>query len=443
MRTSPRGGAPKRNSIARSNFLNAVVENIPETLVVKDAGDGRYVFVNRAGERWFGLARGEIIGKTTFQLLPADEADLIVMRDRQALRSGELVIEDHPGRLRDGRMRHVTSKRIAIRGKNGQPEYLLSVLEDVTERKQTETQIAHLALHDPLTDLPNRAAFTTRLDGTLDRAIANSEKFAVLCIDLDRFKEVNDLFGHAAGDEVLLEISRRMQAAVGNAFLARLGGDEFTVIVAEGTQPAATTHLAERLIAAMSDGIESDGRMLRVGMSIGVAIFPTDGTDAATLMRNADAALYRAKAEGRGAIRFFEAEMDRILHERRALQNDLAAAVTTRRIDALLSAAGQSVGPDHRFRSAAALGSSGAGLRAAQQIHPAGGRKRPDHPDRRMGIARSVPGGGILAQAAADRGQPVANPVPAGRPCGTRAFRSCSRPGSPPTGWCWKSLKAP
>ena len=211
------------------NFLNAVVENIPETLLVKDARDGRYVFVNRAGERWFGLARAEIIGKTTFQLLPADEADLIVMRDRQALRSGELIIEDHPGRLRDGRTRHVTSKRIAIRGKNDAPEYLLSVLEDVTERKQTETQIAHLALHDPLTDLPNRAAFTTRLDATLARAVANSEKFAVLCIDLDRFKEVNDLFGHATGDAVLLELSKRMQAAVGSAFLARLGGDEFTI----------------------------------------------------------------------------------------------------------------------------------------------------------------------------------------------------------------------
>ena len=151
--------------------------------------------------------------------------------------------------------------------------------------------------------------------------------FTVLCIDLDRFKEINDVFGHAIGDALLHEVARRMQDAVGEAFLARLSGDEFAVIAPAATQPAKAAALAERLLASFADELTINAQPLRVGLSIGVAMFPDDGMDADTLTANADAALYRAKAEGRGTVRFFEAAMDQRLREHRALQLDLRVAI--------------------------------------------------------------------------------------------------------------------
>jgi diguanylate cyclase (GGDEF)-like protein/PAS domain S-box-containing protein len=231
---------------------------------------------------------------------------------------------------------------IAVRGADGQPidcevsvrtipypgrERTVVSLRDLRERRQAESRIRHLALHDPLTDLPNRASFSERLGLALEHAAKAQESFAVLCVDLDRFKEVNDIFGHPIGDALLREISRRLQEAADGAFIARLGGDEFSLIIADGPQPSTAEALADRLQAVVADDIESAGHLLKIGLSIGVAIFPDDGTEANTLLVNADAALYRAKAEGRGSIRFFEPDMDKRLRERRALQHDLQSAI--------------------------------------------------------------------------------------------------------------------
>jgi len=146
-----------------------------------------------------------------------------------------------------------------------------------------------------------------------------------VCIDLDRFKEVNDVFGHPVGDALLREVARRLRRAADGAFLARLGGDEYTLIV-EG-EPSTVATTAERLLASMADDFDIDGHRLRIGTSIGVAIYPSDGTDDTTLLGNADAALYRAKADGRGTIRFFHAAMDQRLREQRALQHELRSAL--------------------------------------------------------------------------------------------------------------------
>src|SRR5262249_55459219 len=143
----------------------------------------------------------------------------------------------------------------------------------------------------------------------------------------DRFKEINDVFGHAVGDELLRELSKRLQAAIGGAFLARLGGDEFTVIATDGDQPTAAESLAERLLAVTTDEFNIEGHAVRAQLSIGIAIFPVDGPETAALIANANAALYRAKAEGRGVYRFFEAAMDERLRERRVLQQELRLAI--------------------------------------------------------------------------------------------------------------------
>ena len=318
------------NELQRArNMLRAVVENIPEMLVVKDAQSGRYVFINRAGEQLLGATKDDLIGRTTAEVFPKEQAEAIIARDREALRSGQLTIDFHVTPTLDGTLRDVSSKRVAIRGNNGnEPEYLLTVIEDITERRRNESRIAYLAHHDPLTGLANRAALNAELADMVEHGATEKGKFALLCVDLDRFKEVNDLYGHAAGDNVLLEIARRMREAAGDSFLARLGGDEFMAICGGDDLQSAATALAHRLVEAVSGDIDCDGRKVRVGMSIGVALYPSDGSDTVTLLRNADAALYRAKGEGRGEIRFFEADMDRVLHDRRALQADLAHAVS-------------------------------------------------------------------------------------------------------------------
>jgi diguanylate cyclase (GGDEF)-like protein/PAS domain S-box-containing protein len=310
------------------NFLNTVIENVPATLVVKDARERRFVLVNKAGEEFFGVAREQMIGKTDYDFFDKNEADVITARDNEVLQSGnQLVVEDHPIRTPGRGHRLVTSKRLTILGDDHKPAYLLGVIEDITERKQAEAKIAHMAHHDSLTDLPNRIAFNECLLSTLDRATASKDTFAVMCLDLDRFKEVNDVFGHSTGDDLLREVARRLQAEAGGAFIGRLGGDEFIIIAADGPQPSTAERLSERLLGAVCGDIEIGDQVLRVGLTIGIALYPTDGSDPATLIGNADAALYRAKAEARGSIRFFEPEMDERLRDRRALQHDLRTAV--------------------------------------------------------------------------------------------------------------------
>jgi diguanylate cyclase (GGDEF)-like protein/PAS domain S-box-containing protein len=309
-------------------FLHTVIENVPATLIVKDAHDQSYKLINRAGEEFFGLRRDQMIGKTTHEVFSKEHADLVAARDNKVLTTGEQsLVENVPVPTPHHGTRVVTTRRLAIPGEDGQPRYMLSVLEDITERRHAEQQIVHMARHDALTGLPNRSALTEYLASTLEKAAQAGESFALLGIDLVRFKEVKDVFGHVIGDELLRALSRRLKTVVGTAFLARLGGDEFMLVQADGVQPAGAAALAERLLLTVADDLDVDGTLLRVGMSVGIAIYPSDGADAATLIGNADAALYRAKAQGRGTICFYEAGMDKRLRERREIQQQLRTAV--------------------------------------------------------------------------------------------------------------------
>ncbi len=244
-------------------------------------------------------------------------------------------------------------------GADGKPQYLISVIRDLTERRRHEQQIAHMAHHDALTDLPNRAAFNECIAATLDLAKASGESFALLSIDLDRFKTVNDVFGHSVGDALLREIAGRLELACQGAFLARVGGDEFHVITPTGPQPATAEALAEKLCAALDTDIDIDGHPLRVGLTVGVAIFPQDGADAVDADRQRGRRACSAPSRRRAAsIRFFEMSMDKQLRDKRALQQDLRIGHRARRDRAALSAAGHYRRRDHRLRGAGALASS-------------------------------------------------------------------------------------
>jgi diguanylate cyclase (GGDEF)-like protein/PAS domain S-box-containing protein len=310
------------------NFLDTVIENVPVAIIVKNTADRRYALINRCGEELFGLRRDQIIGRTAGEIFPKRNAEMIEQHDTQLIEQGKLFFFDaHPVETPGNGVRVMTSTRMPIMGSDGAPQYLVNVIQDVTERKRAEARIAHLAHYDGLTDLPNRAAFNECFASTLDRAARDSEPFALLSVDLDRFKEVNDVFGHAAGDELLRAVAKRLGEAAEGAFLARVGGDEFALIARGAAQPAGAAALAERLMAAVADDVAIDGQRLRAGLSIGISVYPTDGTDGSELIANAEAALHRAKGGGRGSIRFFEPDMDQRLRERRALVHDLRTAI--------------------------------------------------------------------------------------------------------------------
>jgi diguanylate cyclase (GGDEF)-like protein/PAS domain S-box-containing protein len=314
-------------------FLDTVIEHVPMPIIVKeipgpgaDARGCRFALVNRAYEDLMGESRARLIGKTARELYPEERAEIISVSDNEALLSNELIIHrEHPVRTFGNGTRIIAARKIAVRDENGTPRYLLSTLDDVTERKRSEERISYLAHNDSLTGLPNRTTFIEHLAATLDRVSESGEQFVVLCLDLDLFKEVNDAYGHLVGDELPREVARRLQTAARGAFLARVGGDEFTLVVAGGLQPA--VELGERLLAAFQDFFRIDGQQMKLGLTIGGAVYPDHGVDAKSLLANADAALYQAKAETRGSIRFFDGELAERMRERRNLQRDLRSAI--------------------------------------------------------------------------------------------------------------------
>jgi diguanylate cyclase (GGDEF)-like protein/PAS domain S-box-containing protein len=310
------------------NFLDTVVENVPAAIMVKDARTLEYVLINRSAEELYGIPRAQMIGKLADGFFSPERMATIAKHDKYLIESGRpLHTDEHPVEIKPNDRRIASTTRLPIMGEDGAPRYLLTVLQDVTEKKRDEARIERLAHYDSLTDLPNRTAFNACFASVMERAAMADESFAVLSVDLDRFKEINDIFGHSTGDRLLRAAAGRMSATLDGAFLARVGGDEFAIIVTESPAPTQAARLAERLIAAMADDFEIEGNHLRIGLSVGIALYPIDGVDEVSILGNADAALYRAKAEGRGSIRFFEADMDHRLRERRAVLHDLRSAI--------------------------------------------------------------------------------------------------------------------
>ena len=316
------------------SFLDRIVENVPSPIIVKSIPALRYLLINRAAEKYLGVSRSVMLGKTAADIMPQASAERIETEDRKLVASGEpAFLDEHAIATPANGTRIVTATRLSVTGPDGTPQYLIAVINDLTERKRSEQRIEHMAHHDALTELPNRSAFNDCIASTIKRTAASGENFALLSVDLDRFKSVNDVFGHEVGDGLLREVARRLEAVCQGAFLARLGGDEFAVITPTGTKPASAEALAERMVAALDSDIDIDGHTLRIGLTAGIGIYPQDGIDVPTLVANTDAALFRAKSEMRGSIRFFELSMDKQLREKRALQQDLRSAISRDELD--------------------------------------------------------------------------------------------------------------
>lgn len=308
-------------------FLEAVVDNIPTSLAVHDVKNERYLLVNREGAEMLDWHRDSLVGKTLSEVYPEGQIDIVRARHREALaRNGEVVSGIYPFQHPTKGMRMLAERRVAIADEAGQPKYVILSGEDVTERRQAESRIAHMAFHDTLTDLPNRAAFNQSLAQMIEACSDHHTQFAILSVDLVRFKEINDVCGHDVGDMLLKQVGVALQGAAAGAVIARLSGDEFGLIV-DGPQPAAGIALAEKISAALSKEFIIDGKAHHIGATCGIAVFPSDGETPAALMANADAALHRAKSEARGSMRVFDASMDQQIRDRRALNRDLGDAI--------------------------------------------------------------------------------------------------------------------
>jgi diguanylate cyclase (GGDEF)-like protein len=238
-----------------------------------------------------------------------------------------LVADAHAGRgttrvmeMRGRSMRIVTQPR-----KSGG---WVATFEDITEWQRAQEQISHMARHDALTNLPNRTLFREELERAIKLAKLG-DQLAVLCLDLDHFKKINDSLGHPVGDALLNEVAARLRDCLGSGdTVARLGGDEFAIVqFCKGCDPTAVSALASHIVEVLAAPYEIGDHQLVIGVSVGISLSPDDGTDPDQLLRNADLALYRAKSDGRGTYRYFEAGMDARAQARRMMEIDLRLAL--------------------------------------------------------------------------------------------------------------------
>jgi diguanylate cyclase (GGDEF)-like protein len=205
---------------------------------------------------------------------------------------------------------------------------------DISQLKRRDRELQHLAHHDALTGLPNREHFHRRLKEAISVAQSRGWTVGVMCLDLDYFKNINDTLGHAAGDHLLRCVAGRLRSCfAGNDTVARLGGDEFAVVLGNLSNPEVAATLAAQLIEVVGQPIDYNGQLISTGLSIGIALSPSEGADAESILKHADLALYRSKADGRGTFRFFEAEMDARAQARRALEIALRQAISKNELE--------------------------------------------------------------------------------------------------------------
>jgi len=326
--------------IEREALLETLFAFSPDAIVVTYA-DGRIKETNTQLERLFGFHANELLGHPIEILIPE--------RYRQNYHAHRMVYDDQPhihpmagvlelfGLHRDGTEFPIAIMLSPVETPRGR--MVLGVIRDITERKQIEEdarnrralfegEMSHLAQHDALTDLPNRLLLNDRLTQAISLACRNHSQLAVLFLDLDGFKHINDSLGHSVGDKLLQSVAERLSACVRKSdTVSRQGGDEFVILLSEVTHAADAAIIAEKIIAEVKRAHRIGKDRLRISASIGLSTYPTDGEDAETLIKNADTAMYDAKQSGRDKYRFFKSQMSFQAVERQSLEQQLRYAL--------------------------------------------------------------------------------------------------------------------
>jgi diguanylate cyclase (GGDEF)-like protein/PAS domain S-box-containing protein len=314
--------------------FRSLVEQASDSFYVHDV-NGRFLDVNQRGCQGLGYKRKDILNMSITDIdVDLSEEELKNLPSQVSAKL-PLARESHFKR-KDGTIFPVEIRTgpIEINGR----QHLLSLVRDVTERKQMQDHIQHLAYHDSLTDLPNRAMFNRHLSHAIAQARRYRKKLAILFIDLDRFKIINDTLGHDAGDRLLQEMALRLSSSLRNTDLvarvndkhdlvARLGGDEFVVMIEDASDSTHISHIAHKILTNMVEEFILNGQLVHITASIGISIFPDDGRDEFTLMKHADIAMYRAKEKGKNNYQFYSAQMSLHTANVLALESHLRRAM--------------------------------------------------------------------------------------------------------------------
>jgi diguanylate cyclase (GGDEF)-like protein/PAS domain S-box-containing protein len=308
--------------------FHTIFDSVNDLIFVHDFETGSFIEVNRSACEMLGFTRDELlklsIGDISENKPPYTERNLL--SEMKAARSGTPQTFEWRGKAKDGRLLwvEISLRRAAFGGR----DVLLATAREISQRKETEDKLKRMAQSDPVTGLANRGVFVAAVARAIERARRGDYNFAVLYLDLDHFKDVNDTLGHPIGDQLLQSVAERLQASVRPFdILARFGGDEFALLMSDIGDPTDAGVLAHKLLQIMAKPVLLDGNQIRSGVSIGIATYDPDDPGAEALLAHADVALYRAKSEGRHAYRFFTAAMDAEVRKRVALTSELEAGI--------------------------------------------------------------------------------------------------------------------
>jgi diguanylate cyclase (GGDEF)-like protein/PAS domain S-box-containing protein len=317
-----------------NTLLATAIEHAGDVIEITDAAS-RFEYVNSAFERISGFSRAETLGQTPFSLLMSDWNDEAHYRTVQnTIASGQVWHGTLTGRRKDGTLYEQEATISPVRDAEGVITHYVAVKRDITERLQTQARIWHLAHHDALTDLPNRVLFQDRLQQAVAQAHRTGQLIAILFIDLDNFKDVNDALGHEFGDLLLKAVTLRLRGCTRETdTVARLGGDEFALIHTGLDRSEWAAKLAEKVLDRLSEPFSLEGQEVHISASIGVTICPLDHDDPQQIVKNADMAMYRAKNTGRSNYQFYKEEMNLAFQARKALERDLRKALANGELD--------------------------------------------------------------------------------------------------------------
>jgi diguanylate cyclase (GGDEF)-like protein/PAS domain S-box-containing protein len=318
----------QKELVVQGALLRTVINVIPDLIWLKDS-DGHYLACNSKFEQFFGAQESEILGKTDFDFVDAEVAQFFRDNDKKAIELGTSHVNEEFLSFADGSYKGTFETiRAPVKDFEGNVTGVLGIARDITQRKVREEKLETYAHYDTLTGLANRSYFLNRLTQLLSQRKKFGQYSAILFIDLDHFKEINDTMGHSYGDKVLIEVANRLHSVMREEdTLARLGGDEFTVLLEKISSPLEAGNVAQKISNALKEAITVNDHQFYVTGSVGIAVSPTDGTDAESLLRFADSAMYKAKENGRNGFEFYTQDLSKRAFERVMLENSLRQAI--------------------------------------------------------------------------------------------------------------------